>query len=126
MGDSSESLRKMFEIVSDGSANAQDPELVADITHRMNSTRRCCIEGVEYFKQLFTNTDLKVITKSMALLEHVVKNAGIMFHIQICKRKFLPVFVNVLKRLRNKLSVMEKMALTYSSDGWRNIEKRAL
>ena len=50
----------MFEIVSDGSAKAQDPELVGDITHRMNSTRRYCIEGVEYFKQLFTNTDLAV------------------------------------------------------------------
>jgi hypothetical protein len=67
-----------------------------------------------------------VIEKTMTLLEFCVKNCGLHFHRYVCTRKLIPLFANVLKRKRKKLSVFEKMGGVYKTVPWRDIEKRAL
>ena len=119
-------LVKLFEKVTQADSTEDDIMLTLQITDRMNQRRRYCVEGIEYFKQLFKSTDVKTITKTMNLLEACVKNASIHFHRYVCSRGLIPVFVNVLKRKRKKLSVFEKMGGMYKSPPWRDIEKRAL
>jgi hypothetical protein len=77
-------LVKLFERATSADSKDEDIVLTLEITDRMNSRRRFCVEGIEYFKQLFKSYDIKVISKCMSLLEACVKNCNQHFHRYVC------------------------------------------
>lgn len=62
----------------------------------------------------------------MTLLETCVKNCNIHFHRYVCTRGLMPSIVQLLKRRRKKLNLVEKLAGIYKNPGWRKIEDRVL
>lgn len=62
----------------------------------------------------------------MTLLETCVKNCNIHFHRYLSSRDFMPSLVQLLKRRRKKLNLVEKLAGIYKNQGWRKIEDRVL
>jgi hypothetical protein len=48
-----EKLVKLFERATNPLSSEVDLTTILDICDRINSRRRSCVEGIEYFKQLF-------------------------------------------------------------------------
>ncbi|OMJ85097.1 hypothetical protein SteCoe_13689 [Stentor coeruleus] len=126
---SSSAMPKLIDLFEKAtSEDIKDPDVGVnlEITDMMSSRRRYCLEGIEYFKQLFKSTDLKTISLTMTLLETCVKNCNIHFHRYVCTRGLMPSIVQLLKRRRKKLNLVEKLAGVYKNPGWRKIEDRVL
>ncbi|OMJ70550.1 hypothetical protein SteCoe_31452 [Stentor coeruleus] len=119
-------LIDLFEKATSEDIKEPDVGVNLEITDMMSTRRRYCLEGIEYFKQLFKSTDLKTIDLTMTLLETCVKNCNIHFHRYVCTRGLMPSIVQLLKRRRKKLNLVEKLAGIYKNPGWRKIEDRVL
>ncbi|OMJ92014.1 hypothetical protein SteCoe_5331 [Stentor coeruleus] len=126
---SSSSMPKLIDLFEKAtSEDIKEPDVGVnlEIADMMNSRRRYCLEGIEYFKQLLKSTDLKTIDLTMTLLETCVKNCNVNFHRYVCTRDMMPNIVQLLKRRRKKLNLVEKLAGIYKNQGWRKIEDRVL
>mmetsp|Transcript_10345 Transcript_10345/g.10301 ORF Transcript_10345/g.10301 Transcript_10345/m.10301 type:complete len:118 (+) Transcript_10345:3-356(+) len=110
-------LIDLFEKATSDDLKEPDYGLNIEIADRMNSRRRYCLEGIEYFKQLFRSSDLKTIELTLSLLETCVKNCNSHFHRYLSNREFIPSFSQLLKRRRRKLNLVEKMAGLYKNPG---------
>ncbi|OMJ84938.1 hypothetical protein SteCoe_13844 [Stentor coeruleus] len=119
-------LIDLFEKATSEDIKEPDVGINLEIADMMNSRRRYCLEGIEYFKQLLKSTDLKTIDLTMTLLETCVKNCNVHFHRYVCTRDMMPSIAQLLKRRRKKLNLVEKLAGIYKNPGWRKIEDRVL
>jgi len=116
----------LFERATGEDKRDPDVALNLEIADRMNQSRRNCAEGIEYFKQLLTSSDLRTINLTMHLLDTCVKNCGMHFHRYVNNRGLLPALVGLLKRRRKKLNMLDKLAGLYKDRGWRKIEDQVL
>jgi hypothetical protein len=119
-------LVDLFERATGESKREPDFALNLEIADRLNQSRRACAEGIEYFKQLLSSSDLRTVNLAMNLLDTCVKNCGMHFHRYANNRGLVPSLVGILKRRRKKLNVLDKLAGLYKDKGWRKIEDQVL